>query len=251
MEQLFLNTNKTKPSIIGKSMILNKDGLKQITPSAFTPLKNKLNVCDVLDQLTDLQWYPIYGFEKRSSFKQQGFMPSHIKFRNPNLSLCDENEQIECFPELLISSYPNSSLQTRTGLFRISCSNGLVTSDKSYGSFTFDTVGDKSLLTPRYNLLLNQLLGDLTTQVNQINILKYNTLTQEKQMKYATDILSLAKLKKVKPEDILKINRDSDKGNEIWNVFNTVQENVMNLLGKDELHVELNEKMYSLALELA
>jgi len=251
METLFLNTNKSKTSIIGKSMILNKDGLKQITPSAFTPLRDKLNIADVLDQLTDLNWYPIYGFEKRSSFKQQGLMACHVKFRNPNLSVCDSNEEVECFPELLLSSYPKISLQTRTGLFRISCSNGLVTSDKSYGSFTFSSVGNKNILMPNYNLLLNQLLGDLTTQVNQINILKNNTLTYEKQLKYASDILTLANLKKIKAEDILKINRISDKGDEVWNVFNTVQENIMGILGKDELHIELNEKMYSLALELA
>jgi hypothetical protein len=49
------------------------------------------------------------------------------------------------------------------------------------------------------------------------------------------------------PIDLLRVNRTEDKGNDIWTVFNRIQENLTHDVKDKQLDIWLNKQLYELA----
>lgn len=128
-------------------------------------------------------------------------------------------------PELvLINSHDGStSLRMDVGLYRIVCSNGLIVkSNDIYSSRTrhIDVSED---------LIVNESMKVIQAakeSASRIELFMHKILTPVDQLELATRAAEIRGLK-VDPKDLLAVRRDEDGGNDLWRVFNRVQEAVI------------------------
>ena len=122
------------------------------------------------------------------------------------------------------------------GIFRLVCSNGLVVADEQFSDFK---IKHKGYTFGELRNVVKQAVADLPNKVQVMNDMKNRTLTQEEKNKLALDAMLIRA--GIKPnsdkakefdydaetiEDILEPKREADKGNDLWRVFNVVQEKI-------------------------
>lgn len=130
---------------------------------------------------------------------------------------------------MLTNSYDRSSaLKISIGVFRIVCSNGLVVTTKSLGSYNHKHMG---IDTTDFKTLLDEQLKSVETVVTKVDVMQSRMLTKKERIDLAERMILVdspnTKNWEIKPADVLKTKRPEDEGNSLWNVFNTVQENLI------------------------
>lgn len=131
------------------------------------------------------------------------------------------------YPEILIlnSSNGTSRFEVHAGLFAFICGNGLVV---SAGTF-----GDLSMIHAGFNpedayTLVSQFMGNMDKVVEHIERFQRVILTPTQQNNYA---LEASRIRwgdsGIVPTVLLNTQREEDKGDNLWTVYNKVQEHVM------------------------
>ena len=137
------------------------------------------------------------------------------------------------------------------GIFRLVCSNGMVISTESFGEMKLNHRG--------YSFEeMRRLVGDrvvsIEEQVAVMNAMKDTTLMKEQQRELAMQGLLIrgqvskkeegkfrGKVDLLTLDEILTPERKEDKGNDLWNTFNVVQEKMVN--GGFHTQLGLNTKV--------
>ena len=73
-----------------------------------------------------------------------------------------------------------------------------------------------------------EMITKLPGLVQKINLFKSTKLTDEQMIEFAYKAATLRTKAKVNTEELLVVERDADKGNDLWAVFNRVQEKLVN-----------------------
>jgi Domain of unknown function (DUF932) len=137
---------------------------------------------------------------------------------------------VDAIPQIaLINSHDGKcSYQLRAGLYRPICTNGMLT-----------RLGDFGLIhvPHRGNVVQNvvdgalALMRDFSRVGAVIERMAALQLTQEQRVQYANAALLVRYVRgahqPITPEQVLVPRRSADSGNDLWRVFNVVQENVM------------------------
>jgi hypothetical protein len=159
------------------------------------------------------------------SRKYQGFQKHLIMFRNPNIIIRGANGD-DAQPQILLTNSHDgkAAFNFRVGIFRFVCSNGLVISDADFGvisirhmNYTFESLQAK----------VAEMITKLPGLVNKINLFKTTVLTETQMTDFATKASALRTKKTVNIMDILTPTRTEDQGNDLWVVFNRVQEKIL------------------------
>ena len=154
-----------------------------------------------------------------------------VQFQHPDLYVKSHDGGIEGRPTLVfINSHDGTKpLQAELGLFRLVCENGLIIKSQDFGGFrerhtrlTNDQV--QQLIEEKVNIM-----GQTVGKINDWTQIKLNSVDMRK---FATDALLLRIGSDRTPDEheiasILEARRDVDKSNDLWRVFNRVQENVI------------------------
>ena len=115
-------------------------------------------------------------------------------------------------------------LKADLGLYRLVCSNGLI-SHTSYSNISckHDETGYNELYK-----LLNNLNIHTSSIINEFNLLKQKQLSPEEMMSLAVKAseLRFGKDKNQYAEQLLNIVRDEDQNNDLYTVLNRIQENL-------------------------
>lgn len=147
----------------------------------------------------------------------------HFQPQRQSVSLLDAIPQI-----VLINSHDGrSAYQLRAGLYRPVCTNGLLSK-----------MGDWGLIhvPHRGNVVANvvdaalELTRDFSRVGEVIECMHHTELTFEQKVAFAHQALAVRYPTQRRPfdaESLLTVNRPADAGNDVWRVFNTIQENVM------------------------
>lgn len=148
-----------------------------------------------------------------------------VIFRNENIVMKSEDGEV-VYPQILLTNSHDglSAFQFRAGLFRLVCSNGLVVSTKDFGSlrilhkgYSFDTL----------KKVVMELVEQLPITVETLNRFREVILSDEQKVEFALKALGIRfgeRGMEVAPEEILKPVREEDAGNDLWAVFNVIQE---------------------------
>jgi hypothetical protein len=141
------------------------------------------------------------------------------------------------------------------GIFRLVCSNGLVISDADFGvvsirhmNYTFGSLQVK----------INEMITKLPGLVNKINLFKTTTLTEAQMDDFATKAAALRTKKTVNIMSVLEPTRKEDVGNDLWLVFNRIQEKILGgsytsggrkarSVKNFQKDIQLNEQLFELA----
>lgn len=224
---------------------LNMDELKMICPEIATPeinpaLRQKLGITDryvhvptekVIEDIIELGWTPINAYRVNSRGKRTGTGRHMVKFINYDFMKPDSTE----YPELLLTNSHDgtTSFTLDVGIFRLVCSNGMVVKSQDFGSmkvrhygYDFETIKGA----------VNELVTQIPDYLKQVEDMKQQQLKESQMMEFArkaamlrfTNVTEDAIEKVVDLDDFLETTRKEDEGNGLWEVFNRIQEKVVN-----------------------
>jgi len=239
------------------------DQIKTIAPSVFTTDKAphltdkyiQTPTSRVVEDLMNLGWEVTKAQEVKSR-KYKGFQKHLIVFRNPNIMIKGKDGD-DSFPQILLTNSHDgkAAFNFRVGIFRLVCSNGLVVADADFNNvsirhinYTFETLQTK----------INEVIAKLPNLVQKINLFKTTELTETQMVDFATKAMELRTKARVNIMDVLNADRPQDAGNDLWVVFNRVQEKLIGgsyRAGKRKARsvknfqkdIELNEQLFELA----
>ena len=217
---------------------LNLEELRKIAPSIFTQ-KGAENTSEkyshiptdtVIKDLELLGWGVVDAKEVKAR-KQIGYQKHLVVFRNPDVVINGKDGDT-VYPQILLTNSHDgkNSFSFQAGLFRMICENGLVIATKEFESMKIRHMGyDFEILQG----VIKSMISNLDLTVESMNKMKETELTEEQTLDFAKQLLetrvagSKNKFGDEAIADILTPQRKEDKGNGLWEVFNRVQENIV------------------------
>jgi hypothetical protein len=262
---------------IKNSQFISKEEIKKRAKSIFTET-GAPNVSDkyahistekIINDMELLGWGVVDAKEVKSRKKDLiGYQKHLVVFRNNDLQITDEGKDV-VYPQILLTnSHDGKNAFTFTaGLFRLICENGLVVSTKEFDNMKIRHYGYSF---EELQSVIRTIVEKLPLTVESLNKFSSIELGQEQMLDFAKKALSARfderELDNIKIDlkDLLTPTRKEDNGSDLWSVYNVVQEKLTHGLfnyqygnksrkarkiknfNKD---LELNEKLYGLALE--
>ena len=258
------------------SKFLTLEELKETTPSIFTK-KGSSNTSKkythiptdrVIKDLELLGWGVVDAKEVKAR-KGEGYQKHLVVFRNPDVVINGKDGDT-VYPQILLTNSHDAknSFQFQAGLFRMICENGLVIADKQFEDYKIRHMGyDFETLQG----IIKEMVSNLDLTVESMNKMKATELSEEQTLELAKLMLE-TRIKDTNNtftdqsiKDVLIPQRKEDKGFGLWEVFNRVQENIIegnfeyNTIGGKSRQarviknfkqdMKVNSKMFEQALE--
>jgi hypothetical protein len=259
---------------IKKNQFMTKEEIRQAASSVFTKEKGDktsshykhISTEQIIDDMNALGWGVVDAKQVRAR-KGVGFQKHLVVFGNPEIVISG-NDGDTVFPRILLTnSHDGKNAFTFTaGLFRLVCENGLVISDQDFASLKIRHMGyDFEELQKTINTIVEK----LPLTVECMNRFKQTQLDEDKKQQFALAALGLrfnTENLTFNVEDILEPTRPEDKGNDLWSVYNVVQEKLVHgmvnyqngnknrkarRIKNFQQDIKLNSELYELAMEYA
>ena len=241
MNDVMLNFNEKEESY------LSKEDVKSSVPLAFADRPTNpdvsskylfVNTETIIDDLAKLNWLPVKAAQRRSTKPGGTIFSKHmIAFQNPDIKITSSDGD-DAYPRILLTNSHDGmqAFKFSVGIFRLVCSNGLVVADEQFSNFR---IKHKGYTFAELRNVVRKAVEDLPNKVQVMNDMKNRVLTQEEKNKLALDAMMIRA--GIQPgsdkaakfdydaetiDDILDPKRDADKGDDLWRVFNVVQEKI-------------------------
>ena len=220
---------------------LSTEQIRSRVPSVFTETKNPnmsehyvhIPTSRLLNDLTVLGWECIEAKEikrQKKAAAREGYQKHMLRFRNYEYEI-----EGGLFPEIIITNSHEGTSQFvfRAGLYRFVCSNGLVIADAEFGQAKVRHMGYSFEVV---KAAADKILECIPLVVDKIVTLQGINMTDEQMAEYALAAQALrwesnpesANLGYVDVDSLLEAKRKEDEGNNLWVVYNRIQEKLMN-----------------------
>ena len=230
----------------GEQTYLSKADLQEVCPLAFAKEATNpkvsgkylfVNTETIIDDLDKLGWKPVQAAQRKGRGNSTIFSKHMIAFQNPNLKIKGSDGD-DSFPRIIMTNSHDGmqAFKFSVGIFRLVCSNGLVVADEQFSDFK---IKHKGYTFNELRGVVNQAVEDLPNKVEVLNQMKNRVLSQEEKNKLALDAMLIRaniapgseKAKKFNYDDetiidILDPKRKEDEGDDLWRVFNVIQEKI-------------------------
>lgn len=225
---------------------LSDEQLKAMCPSAFKEsptnpgVSNRYvhaNTMTVVNDLRKLGWFPVEAKQCRAKKNSSGIRSFHmISFQNPDIYIekpdSDGGSTVEAYPRIILTNSHDgfNAFKFMVGLFRLVCSNGLVVSTEEMANvsikhinYDFETLRD----------VVKTTIENVPNIVMKMNRMKKTFLNEDEKKELATEVVKIRKNVEsdekfeIDEETIMEIlnpEREEDKSNDLWTVFNVCQE---------------------------
>ena len=223
---------------------LTDEQIREVCPVAFTEKASNevskhythIPTNQVINDMRELGWGGI-GAKQVATRKNatKGYQKHMIIFRHPDL-LVEGQDGDNVWPQIIMTNSHDgkNSFTFQAGMYRLVCSNGLVIADQEFGSmkirhmgYDFDTLRET----------INEMVEKLPLTVESMNKFKQTELTQPQKYDLARKALAtrfkmkenqkVDQIYRIDLDEFLKPVRKEDAGNDLWSVFNLVQEKVV------------------------
>jgi|TARA_R110002153_G_scaffold8365_1_gene35943 hypothetical protein len=225
---------------------MTKDQLKDKCPIAFAEAPTNpdvsgkylfVNTETIVDDLDKLGWKPVQAAQRKSRGKDTIFSKHMVAFQNPDIKIKGSDGD-DSFPRIIMTNSHDGmqAFKFSVGIYRLVCSNGLVVADEEFSDFK---IKHKGYSFEELRGIVNQAVADLPNKVEVLNTMKQRILTVEEKGKLALDAMLIragivpgsVKAKEFvyddqTIEDILEPKRTADEGDDLWRVFNVIQEKI-------------------------
>jgi len=214
--------------------------LQTTTPSIFTK-KGSDNTSDkythiptdtVIKDLELLGWGVVDSKEvKARKSTTKGFQKHLVIFRNPEVMIKGVDGD-DVYPQILLTNSHDgkNSFSFTAGLFRMVCENGLVIATQEFASHKVRHMGyDFEAL----QVIIRKMVLELDLTLESMNKMKLTELSENETLDLAKKLLETRvegtknTFDDVAINDVLKSQRLEDNGFGLWEVFNRVQENIV------------------------
>ena len=258
-----------------KNEFLTKDQIREMAPSVFTAKADKKTTSKhyvhiptekVIDDMTALGWGVVDAKQVKAR-KGQGYQKHMVVFGNDDLRI-DGQDGDTVMPRILMTNSHDgkNAFTFQAGLYRLVCSNGLVIADAEFASMKIRHMGyDLNELST----VISEIVEKLPLTVECMNKLKAKKLSQEEKEKFALEAIGLrfdTKNKNFEIQELLEPTRVEDKGDDMWSVYNLIQEKLVHgminygvgvkqrkarKIKNFQQDMKLNQELYTLALSYA
>ena len=219
---------------------LTKDQIRNSSPLVFADaptnpdVSNKylfVNTETIIDDLEKLGWLPVQAAQRKARKAGGTIFSKHmVAFQNPDIKITSKDGD-NAYPRILLTNSHDGmqAFKFSVGIFRLVCSNGLVVADEQFSDFK---IKHKGYTFAELRNVVKQAVEDLPNKVQIMNDMKNRILTEEEKRKLALDAMLIRAGVKTLDydeetiDDILDPKREEDKGNDLWKVFNVVQEKI-------------------------
>ena len=264
---------------LNASKFLSKKELSEMAPSIFTMTPSSevskkythIPTERVIDDMELLGWKPVDAKEVQARTKStQGVQKHMLVFRNDDVVINGEDGDT-VYPQILITNSHDgkNAFQFTAGLFRMICENGLIIATDEFADLKMRHMG---YTFEDLQVLIRGMVEKLPLTVEAMNKMKNVELEEEQMFNLAKSFLNIRvegtnnTFNNQAIEDVLESQRKKDEGNMLWEVFNRVQENIIEgnfeyktpsgklrqarVIKNFKQDQDVNKKMFSEALKL-
>ena len=266
---------------LSKDQFLTMEQIREQAPSVFT--KNGSHETSdkythiptdrIIEDMKLLGWGVVDAKEvKARKNSTKGFQKHLLVFRNDDVVINgDDGDTV--FPQILLTNSHDgkNSFTFTAGLFRMVCENGLVVSTTEFENMKIRHMGyDFETLQETIKMMVEK----LPLTVESMNKLRQTEMEEKQILEFARKALDVrfgenktnTQHIKVDLKEFVTPTRQEDYGNDLWSVFNVVQEKIIEgdfeytfgskirkarRIKNFKQDLELNAKLYDLALEYA
>lgn len=201
---------------------------------------------DVVNKLRNEGWQ-LNGVDEQRG-KSRKTINNFVQMIHPDFAVKNNKGKDEAWTSLTITNSCNGAkpLEMNIGMFRQVCSNGLIRFDKQAEQEKIKHIEvnannlDKFItsVTNKTDLILNDVLQ-----------MKRKGLTYEEMKELAIEAAKLkhTNLDDINIDDLFAVNRVEDEGNDLWTVYNRIQENLTQDVTNIKADINLNKQLYRLA----
>ena len=258
-----------------ENKFLTKEEIKEVAKSVFAS-KGAENTSEkyshiptfkIIEDMELLGW-KVTDVKEVKARKNAGFQKHLVIFRNSEVAITGKDGD-DVFPQILLtnSSDGKNAFTFRAGLFRLVCSNGLVISTQDFANLKIRHFGYKF---EELQKTINTMVEKLPLTVQSMNKFKQTQLAEEQIVDFAKKALTVRfgeeEVKRITVDynEFTKPVRTEDEGNDLWSVFNRVQEKIIDgdftygystkirkarRIKNFNQDIELNSKLYELATQ--
>jgi hypothetical protein len=185
----------------------------------------------IVDELRSNGWAPVNVEEQRVRLEnKRGFQKHLIRFQRKDII----SKVGEYAPEIaLLNSHDRSSAyQIHAALFRFVCNNGLMVADTVFNHISIRHSGHETNEVLQASF---EMLAKIPVLTEKVEMFKARILTPAEALQFAKSAIELRYETEapIGPEKLLAAHRREDQGNDLWSVFNRVQENLVHGGQKD------------------
>lgn len=202
-----------------------------------------LPTIEIVHGMREAGWEPVKAFQQKIRNPERNGFQKHVICFQRREHLASHSEYR---PEVvLVNSHDRSTAyQLHAGLFRLVCGNGMIIADTTFEHIAVRHSGEpRQIIDASFKVLDN--IPQLTESVEQF---RARSLTPAEQRAFAESAILLkyddAETAPVGPECLLRSRRSDDDGNDLWNTFNRVQENLVRGGLKDLTRWTANGRRY-------
>ena len=223
-----------------KTEFMTKEQMREAAPAVFTMTPSDevskhythIPTTKVIDDMELLGWGVVDVKEvKARKAKTRGVQKHMVVFRNPDVVINGEDGDT-VFPQILLTnSHDGKNAFTFTaGLFRMICENGLVISTTQFEDVKMRHMGYtfEDLQTN-----IREMVARLPLTVESMNKMKQVEMEEKSILEFAKKALTTRfnelQMKRIKVDlkELVNPTRKEDMGNDVWSVFNVVQEKII------------------------
>jgi hypothetical protein len=226
---------------------LTNEEIEITAPSVFTTAPKEtlseryefIPTSKVIDFMAENSWFPVEAKEVRVRKEENNGYQKHIvRFRHPEISFNEVNGDRNLVDILLTNSHNGtSSFKFQVGVFRLVCSNGLVIQTQDFGSerVRHFSSEDENKFQEKLEETLAILIDRIPMTVDIISKMQQSVINDQQVGEMAlkaAEIKFQDRVKNINTDQLVKelipANREEDEGNNVWVVFNRLQEKLLN-----------------------
>ena len=219
---------------------LSKANIKSLAPSVFSEKPSEdvsskythIPTERVVDDMELLGWKPIEAKEvKARKLSTKGFQKHLLVFRNDDVVINGKDGDT-VFPQILLTNSHDgkNAFTFQAGLYRLVCENGLVIADTQFEDVKMRHMG---YTFEDLQVLIKEMVEKLPLTVESMNQMKAKELEQEQILAFAKEAINTRFTEKevnrikIDWDAFIEPVRKEDEGNDLWSVFNVVQEKLI------------------------
>lgn len=186
----------------------------------------------VIEDMAELGWGVVDAKEvKARKTGTMGFQKHLVVFRNPDVVI-NGSDGDTVFPQILLtnSNDGKNAFTFKCAIFRMVCENGLVVSTQEFSDLKIRHMGYTfEELQSQIRVVVDQ----LPLTVESMNKMKQIQLSEEQTVDFAKKALATRftedEMKNISVDfdKLLEPTRKEDEGNGLWEVFNRIQEKII------------------------
>ena len=190
----------------------------------------------------------INGVDEKRDKKTRKITHNYVQMMHPDFSVKNSKGKDEAYSSITISNSCSGDqpLQMGLGAYRMVCSNGAIRFDEhaEHEKIKHTEVNYKDL-----DRFVHSLGNKAEKLITELNSWKQQNMTLEQMRNLA---FNAARLRfnetdeNFNPDALLQVNRVEDEGNDVWTVFNRIQESLTHDVSNFREDINLNKQIYSL-----